>query len=152
MSGFSSMLSIFSSTESTERANWPSIVAKVWSRSRRTDLLRLIGGGISRTLWLKMAELLARTGAQGVNRNNEGVTNGTVTVIRAGQVRRPEVSPSKVSLHGNQYTASGVVVIRPEDKCRSVVVVARNILPPRCSSGCRLAQLPVGTWLRGNVS
>ena len=98
-----------------------------------------------------MAELLVRTGAQGVNRNNEGVANSTLTVIRAGQVPRPEVSLSKVSFHGNQYTASGVVVIRPQDKCRSVVAVARNILPPRCSSGCRLAQSPDGTWLRGNV-
>ena len=81
--------------------------------------MRLTGGGISRTVSLnQLAELLARTGAQGVKRNN-GVANGAVTVIRAGQVPRPEVSPSKVSLHGIRYTAGRVVVMRPEDKCRS---------------------------------
>ena len=76
---------------------------KVWSRARRTNLLRLTGGGISRTVWLnQLSLLLARTGAHEVNCNNEGVANGTVTAIRAGQVPRPEVSPSNVSLHGNQ--------------------------------------------------
>lgn len=86
-----------------------------------------------------------------MNRNN-GVANGAVTVICAGQVPRPEVSPSKVSLHGNRYTAGRVVVMRPEDKCRSSCGCGEEHPSPRCSGGCRLAQWSDGTWLQGNVS
>ena len=99
-----------------------------------------------------ISESLCRAEADGERCSAKGKAIGTVTAICAGQAPSPDVIPWKVSLQGNGYTASGAVTRHPEDNCISVVVVARNIHPPRCSKGCRLAQSGKDTWLRENVS